>query len=106
MFALAKIAGEHRFADQPQVESCIVADNLPVEWWIAIDEFDRKPSFVCIEIAELLMFATKELRLIELKMGRGVVCLGSSVMASAPDLRACHPSNPLPCDKFLSVPRA
>jgi len=24
-------------------------------------------------------------------------------MASAPDLRACHPSNPLPCDKFLSV---
>jgi hypothetical protein len=37
--------------------------------------------------AGLLMFATKSCASIELRMGRGVVCLGSSVMASAPDLR-------------------
>ncbi len=42
MFALANIASEHRFADQPQVESCIVAENLPVVGRVAIDEFDRE----------------------------------------------------------------
>ena len=42
MFALSNICNEHRFGDQPQVESCIVADNLPVVWRIAIDKFDRE----------------------------------------------------------------
>src|SRR5437773_10715967 len=34
------------------------------------------------------MFATKSCAEMELRMGRGVVCLGSSVMASASDLSA------------------
>jgi len=42
MFALANIGNEHRFEDQPQGESRIVADDLPVVWRIAIDEFDRE----------------------------------------------------------------
>src|SRR6202165_4445846 len=54
MFALANTANEYRFADQPQVESCIVAEDLPVEWRIAIDEFDREAELVCIEIAGTL----------------------------------------------------
>jgi len=29
MFGLANIANEHRFENQPQRESCIVADDLP-----------------------------------------------------------------------------
>jgi len=41
------------------------------------------------------MFATKSCAEIDLRMGRGVVYLGSSVMASAPDLSAGHPSNPI-----------
>ena len=45
------------------------------------------------------MLATKSCASIELRMGRGGVCLGlpviSSVMASAPDLSACHPSKPI-----------
>ena len=51
MFALPNIAGEHRFGDQPQVEACIVADDLAVEWRIAIDEVDREAELVGIEIA-------------------------------------------------------
>ena len=51
MFALANIANEYRFADQPQGESCIVADDLPVIWRIAIDEFNRKAELVCMEIS-------------------------------------------------------
>ena len=50
MFALANIAGEYRFADQPQVESCIVAEDLPVVWRMPIDEFDREAELVCVEI--------------------------------------------------------
>jgi len=38
------------------------------------------------------MFATKSCAEIELRMGPGVVCLGSSVMAFAPDLSASYPS--------------
>jgi hypothetical protein len=83
MFAPANIASEHRFADQPQGESCIVAEDLPVEWRIAIEEFDREAELVCIESQELLMFATKSCAETHLRMGRGVVCLGSSLMASA-----------------------
>jgi len=48
--SLADITNEHRFADQPQGESCIVAEELPVVWRIAIDEFDREAELVCIEI--------------------------------------------------------
>jgi hypothetical protein len=44
MFALANIANEHRFEDQSQSESCIVADDLPVVWRIAIDDLTAKPS--------------------------------------------------------------
>src|SRR5260370_41524885 len=40
MFALANIASEHRFEDHPQVESCIVAEDRPVVWRIAVDEVD------------------------------------------------------------------
>src|SRR5713226_1744662 len=50
MFALANIADEHRFEDQPQGESCIVADDLPVVGRVAIDEFDREAELVCIKI--------------------------------------------------------
>ena len=42
MFALADIAGEDRFADQPQVEPRLVADDLPIVGGIAIEEFDRE----------------------------------------------------------------
>ena len=54
MFALANIASEHRFADQPQGESRIVADDLPVVWRIAIGEFDGEAEFICIKIAGTL----------------------------------------------------
>ena len=46
MFALANIANEHRFEDETQIESCIVAGDLPVVWRIAIDEFDRESALV------------------------------------------------------------
>jgi len=63
MFALANISSKHRFTDQPQVESCIVADDLPVVWRIAIDELDREAELVCIEIAGTLDVRNEELRL-------------------------------------------
>ena len=61
MFALANIANEHRFEDQPQGESCIVADDLSAVWRIAIDEFDREAELVCIEIAGTLDVRNEEL---------------------------------------------
>src|SRR5712692_2224636 len=61
MFALANIASEHRFEDQPQGESCIVANDLPVVWRIAIDEFDREAELVCIEITGTLDVRNEEL---------------------------------------------
>jgi len=61
MFALANIADEDRFEDQPQGESCIVADDLPVERWIAIDKFDREAELVRIEIAGTLDVRDEEL---------------------------------------------
>jgi hypothetical protein len=61
MFALANIASEHRFANQPQGESCIVAEDLTVEWRIAIDEFDREAELVCIEITGTLDVRNEEL---------------------------------------------
>ena len=63
LFALANIAGEHRFADQPQVEPCIVAADLAVLWRIAINEFDREAELVCIKIARTLDVRNEELRL-------------------------------------------
>ena len=63
MFALANIASEHWFEDQPQGESCIVADDLAVLWRIAIDEFDSEAEPVCIEIAGTLDVRDEELRL-------------------------------------------
>src|SRR5580658_9082864 len=63
MFPLANIAGEHRFRDQPQVDSCIVADDLPIEWRIAIDECDLKAELVCKELAGTLDIRNEELRL-------------------------------------------
>jgi hypothetical protein len=63
LFAFANIAGEHRFADQPQVEPCIVAADLPVVWRIAKDEFDREAQLVCIKIARTLDARNEELRL-------------------------------------------
>ena len=63
MFALANIANEHRFADQPQVESHIAAGNLPEVGRVAIDEFDREAELVCIEIAGTLDVRNEELRL-------------------------------------------
>src|SRR5882762_1676742 len=54
MFALANIASEHGFEDQPQGQSCTVADDLTVVWRIAIDEFDCEAELVCIEIAGTL----------------------------------------------------
>src|SRR5206468_5482850 len=61
MFPLANIANEHRFEDQPQRESCIVADDLPVVWRIAIDEFHREAELVCIEITGTLDVRNEEL---------------------------------------------
>src|SRR5258708_33564431 len=61
MFALANICNEHRFEDQSQVESCIVADNLPVVWRIAINEFDREAELVHIEITRTLDVRNEEL---------------------------------------------
>ena len=62
MFALANIVNEHRFEDQPQGESCIVAEDLPVEWRIAIDEFDGEAELVCIKITGTLDVRNEELR--------------------------------------------
>jgi len=62
MFALANIANEHRFEDQPQVESRIIAEDLPVEWRIAIDEFDGEAELVRIEITGTLDVRNEELR--------------------------------------------
>jgi predicted nucleic acid-binding protein len=61
MFALANIAHENRFEEQPQGESCVVADDLAVEWRIAIDEFDREAEFVGIEITGTLGVRNEEL---------------------------------------------
>jgi hypothetical protein len=44
-----------------------------------------KPSLFVKKSQELSIFATKSCAEIELRMGRGVVCLGSSVIASARD---------------------
>src|SRR5713226_572764 len=63
MFALANIASKNRFEDQPQVESRIVAEDLPVVGRIAIDEFDREAELVCIEITGTLDVRNEELRL-------------------------------------------
>ena len=63
MFALANICNEHRFEDKPQVESCIVAEDLPIVWRIARDEFDREAELVCIEITRALDVRNEELRL-------------------------------------------
>ena len=63
MLALADTFHKHRFADQPQVESCIVATDLPVKRWIAIDKFDREAELVDIKIAGTLDVRNKELRL-------------------------------------------
>src|SRR5260221_6797230 len=62
VFAIAEIADEHRFEDQPQREACIVADDLPVEWRVTIDEFDGEAEAVCIEIAGTLDVGNEELR--------------------------------------------
>jgi hypothetical protein len=51
MFALANIVDEHKFGDQAQGESCILADDLTVVGRIAINELDREAELVCIEIA-------------------------------------------------------
>src|SRR6266481_9232039 len=61
MFALANIASKNRFEDQPQVESRIVAEDLPVVWRIAIDEFDREAELVCVEITGTLDVCNEEL---------------------------------------------
>src|SRR6267154_3567791 len=61
MFALANICNEHRFEDQPQGESCIVANDLPVVRRIAIDEFDREAELVGIEITGTLDVRNEEL---------------------------------------------
>jgi hypothetical protein len=53
IFALPNIASEHRFEDQPQRESCIVTDDLPVEWRIAVDEFHREAKLVRKKSQEL-----------------------------------------------------
>ena len=58
---VANIANEHRVEDQPQGESCIVAEDLPVVWRIAIDEFDREAELVCIEITGTLDVRNGEL---------------------------------------------
>lgn len=62
VLTLANIAGEYRFEDQPQGESCIVADDLAVEWGIAIDEFDGETELVSIKIAGTLDVRNEELR--------------------------------------------
>jgi hypothetical protein len=62
MFALANIACEHRFEDQPQGESRIVAEDLPIIWRNAIDEFDREAELACVEITGTLDVRNKELR--------------------------------------------
>jgi len=61
MFALANMANEHGFEDQPQRESRIVADDLAVVWRIAIDEFEREAELVCVEIAGTLDVRNEEL---------------------------------------------
>src|SRR5277367_4859344 len=61
MLALANIASKYRFEDQPQRESCIVTNDLPVEWRIAVDEFHREAELVCIEIAGTLYVRHEEL---------------------------------------------
>ena len=61
VFALANICNEHRFEDQPQVESYIVAEDLPVVWRVAIDEFDREAELLCIEITGTLDVRNEEL---------------------------------------------
>src|SRR6267154_45384 len=63
-----------------------------------------KPSLSVWKSQELLMFATNSCAEIELRRGRGVVCLGASVMTSAPDLSACHPSNPI-CNSGTQDPQ-
>jgi hypothetical protein len=62
MFALANISDENRFEDQPQRESCIIADDLPVVGRIAIDELDREAELVCIEITRTPDVGNEELR--------------------------------------------
>ncbi len=62
MFALANIASEHRFEDHPQGESRIVAQDLPIIWRIAIDEFDREAELACVEITGTLDVRNEELR--------------------------------------------
>ena len=62
-FALANIAGEYRLANEPQVDSRLVANDLPIVWRIAIEEGDCEAELVCIEIAGTLDVRNKELRL-------------------------------------------
>ncbi len=60
-FALAKVPGKDEFVDQPQVESCLVAEELCVVRRFAVEECDREAEFVCIEVAGTLDVGDREL---------------------------------------------
>ena len=51
LLTLPDIAGEHRFADHPQIKPCLVASDLPVKWRITIDEGDPETKLIGVKIS-------------------------------------------------------
>ena len=60
-FALADVAGEDGFGDQPQVDACVVADDLPVVRGIAVEEGDGEAELAGVEVAGVLDVCGEEL---------------------------------------------
>jgi hypothetical protein len=61
-FAFSNVTREHGLVHVAEGEVCVVASDLCLEPWIAIDEIDREAELACIEITRCLNVGNEELR--------------------------------------------
>ena len=59
VFAFSNVAGEHGRVDVAQGKPCVVASDLSIKRWIAIDEINREAELASIEIAGCLNVSNK-----------------------------------------------
>ena len=45
-FAFSNITSERGLVDVAQGKVCVVASDLSIEWWVAVDEIDREAELV------------------------------------------------------------
>ena len=64
-------AGKHRLVDVPQVQPGVVAEDLRVVGWIAVDERDREAEAAGVEVTRALDVSDEELRFDGVEMGHG-----------------------------------